>query len=600
MPQSANRRTFLKGTSILGLGLLSGEVDATTVAEQADDPCRELGPLAAQARIDRFVDLRIQAAENYKQVPIPDQTCNGDEDKYAKDGYYASHTKALVQINEYGEVDPTSYKSLLDALKGGDPALFDKITLGCPQAFRAQFAEARSRKVTPENYLVSTTNPQIRLTDPQAGLAFSLEGIDPHLLAIPPAFTFNSADEIGEMAECYWMALARDVPFAYYDTDPTTYAAAADLSQYSKFHGPKPGGAVTTSSLFRGFTVGDLRGPYVSQFLLRDIPYGSQRTSGRIHFGVPETDYLVDPQDWLMAQKGCAPKTTAGPMEPRYIYRGRDLAQYVHIDELFQAYFNACLLLISPLAMGGFGAHIDPGNPYALNKTQIGFGTLGEPNFKTLTASVATYALQTVWFQKWFVHRRLRPEVFGGRVHFHLKSNGKRKYDFDLAELDKLQAVVLPKVYNRSKGVSYLLPMAFPEGCPMHPAYGAGHATVAGACVTVLKAIFKEDDVLTDLEVQPLGPSPYGDTPRPYNGPDRDLLTVGGELNKLAANIALARNFAGVHWRSDYTESLKLGEKVGLYFLQDRIRMYNERVTFNVTRFDGSQVTVTKDKFQTF
>jgi hypothetical protein len=40
-----------------------------------------------------------------------------------------------------------------------------------------------------------------------------------------------------------------------------------------------------------------------------------------------------------------------------------------------------------------------------------------------------------------------------------------------------------------------LLPMAFQEGSPMHPSYGAGHATVAGACVTILKAFFDGDVV---------------------------------------------------------------------------------------------------------
>ena len=43
------------------------------------------------------------------------------------------------------------------------------------------------------------------------------------------------------------------------------------------------------------------------------------------------------------------------------------------------------------------------------------------------------------------------------------------------------------------------LPMAFAEGSPMHPAYGAGHATVAGACVTVLKAFFDTSAVLADI-----------------------------------------------------------------------------------------------------
>lgn len=32
--------------------------------------------------------------------------------------------------------------------------------------------------------------------------------------------------------------------------------------------------------------------------------------------------------------------------------------------------------------------------------------------------------------------------------------------------------------------------MAYPEGSPMHPNYGAGHATIAGACVTLLTAMF--------------------------------------------------------------------------------------------------------------
>ena len=41
-----------------------------------------------------------------------------------------------------------------------------------------------------------------------------------------------------------------------------------------------------------------------------------------------------------------------------------------------------------------------------------------------------------------------------------------------------------------------LLPVAFQEGSPMHPAYGAGHATVAGACVTILKAFFDTSSVL--------------------------------------------------------------------------------------------------------
>lgn len=80
--------------------------------------------------------------------------------------------------------------------------------------------------------------------------------------------------------------------------------------------------------------------------------------------------------------------------------------------------------------------------------------------------------------------------------------------------------------------------MAYPEGCPPHPSYPVGHAVIAGACVTVLKAFFNESFLLP----QPVVASADGLSLLPYKETN---LTVGGELNKLAANISLARNTAG-------------------------------------------------------
>lgn len=69
-------------------------------------------------------------------------------------------------------------------------------------------------------------------------------------------------------------------------------------------------------------------------------------------------------------------------------------------------------------------------------------------------------------------------------------------------------------------------------------------------------------------------------------------MTLGGELKKLAANLGVARNFAGVHWRSDYSESAILGEQIALYLLQDYVRCYNENVSFTITRFNITKVTI--------
>jgi membrane-associated phospholipid phosphatase len=388
------------------------------------------------------------------------------------------------------------------------------------------------------------------------------------------------------MAELYWQAILRDVPFTEYAASSLASQAAGDLSRFASFRGPRLNGQVTPQTLFRGFTSGDLQGLCISQFLLRPIPFGAQAIDQRIRTYASGLDHVTQFLEWLNIQNGCLPSGEAqfDPM-PRYVRNGRDLARWVHVDVLFQAYFNAALILLTPpdpadpLTGGGIGAPLNPANPYNTSRTQTGFGTFGAPHIATVVAEVATRALKAVWFQKWFVHRRLRPEAFGGRVHSLITKRSVYPIHQDLLTSPSLQ-----HVFNRHG--SYLLPQAFPEGSPLHPSYGAGHATVAGACVTVLKAFFDESFVIPN----PVIPSTDGLALLPYPGPN---LTVGGELNKLASNVALGRNFAGIHWRSDYTESLRLGEAVAISVLQDQRLTYKEGfIGFTFTRFDGSRITI--------
>jgi hypothetical protein len=70
-------------------------------------------------------------------------------------------------------------------------------------------------------------------------------------------------------------------------------------------------------------------------------------------------------------------------------------------------------------------------------------------------------------------------------------------------------------------------------------------------------------------------------------------MTVGGELNKLAANVGIGRNFAGIHWRTDYTASLRLGEAVAMSVLRDQKLTYNEASpVFRFTSFDGVPIEI--------
>jgi hypothetical protein len=381
----------------------------------------------------------------------------------------------------------------------------------------------------------------------------------------PPAPAFASRAQTAEISENYWMALLRDVPFSQYAANPIANAAAADLTIYGNdFNAPKIGGAVTTATLFRGHTPGDLKGPYLSQFFYHDCNFGANNIEQKITTTVPGVNYMTDFATWLAVQRGV-------------------IGQWVHIDVLFQAYFQAFLVL------AGAGAPFDDGNPYNDNPSQMGFGTFGGPHIATLLCEVSTRALKAVWYQKWFVHRRLRPEVHAERVHRTL---------FDGAGYP-----VHPEILNsfndnnRLKGFvpagNALLPMAFPEGSPTHPAYGAGHATVAGACVTILKAWFNETTRLVDIGLTPVQPADDGLSLVPYAGSDAGDLTVGGELNKIASNVANGRNIAGVHWRSDANESLKLGEQIAIGILRDQRACYNEVFNgFSLTKFDGTTITV--------
>ncbi|WP_187645569.1 vanadium-dependent haloperoxidase [Streptomyces sp. TRM49041] len=489
-------------------------------------------------------DARVRAAEAQFQRPAPLHIANGEETDHP---LFATYSKGLPH-NKYGEVEPGAYRLLRRALATGSHEDFERIPLGDTR----------------------------KLVNPQAGLSFDPQGPDAQALTMPPAPRIDSAEVSAEAVELYWMALCRDVLFTRFGDSEPVAEAASELSRMSDFRGPGQGGQVTPETLFRGNTRGDLAGPYLSQFLLKDIPYGTLLVPQLQDTLVRPMDHLTTWGDWLEVQNGSEPDPDERDLTTRrYLQSPRDLAHYVHFDALYQAYLNAALILL------GSDAPTDPGNPYAFSGNQTGFGTYGGPHLLSLVTEVATRALKAVWFQKWYVHRRLRPEEFGGRVHLQLR--GRREYPIDREVLD---SVAVKRVFE--KYGSHLLPQAFPEGSPTHPAYGAGHATVAVACVTILKAWFDVSHVLRD----PVVPTTDGTALEPYTGPDAGRLTVGGELDKVASNIAIGRSMAGVHWRTDYTQAVRLGEDIAIGLLREAKESTLEDAEFTLSRFDGTTMSI--------
>lgn len=110
--------------------------------------------------------------------------------------------------------------------------------------------------------------------------------------------------------------------------------------------------------------------------------------------------------------------------------------------------------------------------------------------------------------------------------------------------------------------------------------------TGGAAAVTILKAFFNEDFIIPN----PVEPNLANNALVPYAGPP---LTVGGELNKLAANIGIGRDSGGVHYRSDAEQGFLLGEQVAIDILNNEAFLNNEDFAgFSLTKFDGTRITV--------
>jgi hypothetical protein len=496
--------------------------------------------------------IRLEAAASRLENSPSRQVTTGDEERYADKR--ASFSKTLPH-NERGEVEPAAYRSFVEILMQAQPARF----AGLPRAKDAE----------------------LRLNNPQAAYAYELAGIDSHSTAIDAPPPFASPGMATDMAELYWLALTRDVPYRDYAEDDLVSHAITDLRKFSSPAGPQMAETLTPITVFRGETSGDLIGPYISQFLWQPIPFGATTIHQLERYPAAGQDFLVDCDEWLACQQGMMPKRRLLlDAQRRHIRNNRDLAEYVRRVFSIQPYLNAALLALS------FGEDALSGaNPYRGSKTEFGDITFGGKNVIGLLGQAAQAAEKAAWYEKWLVHRRLRPEAFGGRVHYELSAPGT--YDI-FPELLRSEAVARVRDANATS----LLPIAYPEGSPTHPSYPAAHAAIAGACATVLKAFFNEQFLFPN----PAQASRDGLSLDRWTGLG---LTLGNEIDKLASNISYGRDAAGVHYRFDSRQGMLLGEQHAIALLSDYSRTYRERFEgFVFRRFDGKRVRISNGDAQ--
>ena len=398
-------------------------------------------------RREKAYQTRVSAALQAKEREHPEHQANGDEQRFASANYALSFTKGLV--HNRGD-DKEKGHGLVENKED-----FERFRRAIDEGFIDAFT-AEVRPAPPRSIKSKVGKRQWEA--PTAGVAYDLQGPDSQAVTMDPAPAMGSEELAYEMAEVYELALLRDVPLVDFSGDSSTNSEVNktvkrlnDLPYTNGFPGRKrttgPNGVLNAQTLFRGSSPKVDVGPYLSQFMLigNDQPGGVKLSDGLVQYGalridqrVPiaaEKDWLTDWDDYIDAQNGADLRdngTLFTNKKPhfRFITTPRDLATYVHDDALYEAYLNACLILLS------MGSPFDPGfsnlsgqgkfflNSLSLDRERLevqdraagGFALYGPPHILTLVTEVATRALKAVRYQKFNNHIRLRPEA-PGRPH---------------------------------------------------------------------------------------------------------------------------------------------------------------------------------------
>ena len=327
---SSSRRRFLG--KLGGAAMAAGVLSRTPVAFAQSGAANSSGGTSASglnARVVKSLALRIGAATKDSLVAVPPHTTNGDENRYPD--HSASYSKGLLQ-DDIGVVNSGAWASFKKALKSGKNSDFEAIIIGGTRT----------------------------LNGPQGAYAFDMEGLDSvqfgnapspgdptGLPVVPPFDQISSAAYGAQLVEMYWASLLRDVAFTDYTTNATAVAAAAELTTMPDYRGPRDSnGNVTPDLLFRGNFPGETIGPYMSQFMITPTSFGQQPIDQLMNTYLPNIDYMYDTTTFLQVQNGISTGLT-NQLDPtrRYLHDGRGLSAWTHVDQLYQGYLVAFLVL---------------------------------------------------------------------------------------------------------------------------------------------------------------------------------------------------------------------------------------------------------------
>lgn len=432
---------------------------------------------------------------------------------------------------------------------------------------RDQFSHLLKRLNDPFNIPPIKLMGKMKLEEPCAAMGMELFGVNNGCTKcqVPP--DFNSHTTGWEMAELYGMCLLRDVKFTDYTTSNKVKEVINSLHTLTGYPKTSP------ETLFRADTLGDMQGPYVSQFLLADFNMGPQAGNQKIKVSRPEADYLTTRDAMLAAQNGLTIEESLGSLsQPRYLTTLRDGCSWVQADYPTQSAMQAAMVLLK------MNTPKNPMSPSRVNpdSSETSFVNFGPVDLFESINRVARMAFLTCWNRKWDF-MRIRPEAMSILID-NVMTTGRNPHEIDE---EILSTTILKNIKNKQG--SYLLSQTHPTGCPTHPAYPSGHSVICGASITVVKAFFDCTGYMPEM-IPAIDGQTLIDTGHKLN--------INDELNKLASNVGTFRCSAGYHYRSDNIEGLKLGEHIAIEFLRIMKKRYALGGGYTLKKRDGSTICI--------
>jgi membrane-associated phospholipid phosphatase len=485
------------------------------------------------------------------------------------------------------------------------------IVVGPNPVLYAKFIEAiRTRNQTLLNEVYSTSS---KLVDAHCLFDVELEGRYKSSFVIPPAPSITSLTAAAEILEVYVMALVRNYNFhildpecIFYDDIPQDaknylntligYLNRDGIKGNFRYQLVDSNGNITINTLFRGISRGDTIGPYVSQFFYYETAIGNLKleqkyqcldlseniipdiSNSKYYFGKTEQYFN---EIWNGGIKSSALQT-----KTKYMTTILDLAMYINRDQIWEAIFVTASLFLSRGVDIGF--HTSSRNPGFAR-----FVNLGPVDLYNLLTKATKLAMNSTWVWKWS-QLRPRPEEMAYQIHLAKKYASSdlsgSVINFPSALLNN---PILEEIATRNNG-KYLMPLGYSQGSPFHPSYPGGHATIAGAMVTIMKAWFN-----CDWLIPAVVPDLTGENLVMYKLKNDDkvqYLRIEDELDKIVTNCSHSRNMAGIHYQSDTEVGILIGEQAAISVLQDEVNKYSDNIAFRFRRRSGEVVTLSNHK----